>query len=61
MGLIELLVILAIVGVLLWLFNTLVPMDGRIKTAINAIVLLVVFIYILQAFGLIHGFGRVRL
>lgn len=53
--LISLLITLIIVGVMLYLLNTLVPMDARIKTAINVIVLLVVFLYVLQAFGLFSG------
>lgn len=51
--LISLLVTLMIVGVLLYLLNTLVPMDPRIKTAINVIVLLVVFLYVLGCFGVL--------
>ena len=57
---IELIVVIAIVGVLLWCFNTLLPMDGRIKTVINVLVCLCVFLYILQAFGIWHGAPRLR-
>lgn len=50
---ISLLVTLLVVGVLLYLFNLFVPMDGRFKKAINVIVGLIAFLYILQAFGVI--------
>lgn len=50
-----LLITLIVVGVLLYLFNTLVSMDARIKTVINVVVLLCVFLYVLEAFGVISS------
>jgi hypothetical protein len=47
--LIQLLVVLVIIGVLLYLFNTFVTMDPRFKTAINVIVCLIAFLWILSA------------
>ena len=55
---ISLLIVLAIVGVCLYLFNTFVVMDGRFKTAINAIVCLIAFIYILGALTGHNYLGR---
>jgi hypothetical protein len=55
MNLISLVVVLIVVGVLLYVVETLIPMDIRIKRAIEIIVLLGVFLYILQSFGLIGG------
>jgi len=46
--LISLIIVLAIVGCLLYLFNTFVTMDPRFKTAINVLVCLVAFIYVLD-------------
>lgn len=57
---ISLLVTLVIVGVILWLLNTLVPMDGRIKTIINVLVCLFLFLYILQFFGIWSGLPAMR-
>jgi hypothetical protein len=58
MDLLGIIITLAIVGVLLYLFNTLVTMDNRIKTVINVIVLLAVFLWLLCAFHVYcyHGF-----
>ena len=60
--LISFLITLVIVGVVLYLLNTLVPMDSRIKTVINVIVLLCVFLYVLSAFGVIpaHTFPSLK-
>jgi len=45
--------VLIVVGVLLWLVNTYIPMDGKIKSILNAVVVIAVVIYLLQVFGLI--------
>lgn len=61
MSLISLLVVLVVVGLLLYLVNSL-PMDGTIKTVIRVVVVLAVVLWLLEAFGLISGgalrFGR---
>ncbi len=50
-----LLVQLVVIGVLLYLLNTLVPMDQRIKTIINVIVILAVCLWLLEGFGLLSA------
>lgn len=52
------LITLVIIGVILYLLNTLVPMDQKIKTVINVVVLVLVFFYALVSFGVIpaHSF-----
>jgi len=51
MPLINLIVYLAIVGVLLWLVNTYIPMAQPIKTIINVVVVIVVVLWLLRVFG----------
>ncbi len=60
MSLINVLVILIVVGVLLWLVNTYIPMDSKIKSILNAVVVIVVVIWLLQAFGLLGSLGGIR-
>jgi hypothetical protein len=55
MTLIELLVILILIGVGLYLVNSLIPMDAKIKTIINVVVIVVVLLWLLEVFGLIGG------
>jgi hypothetical protein len=55
MTLISLLVALVIIGVGLYLLNTLVPMDAKIRTIINVVVVLAALLWLLEAFGLIGG------
>lgn len=60
MSLISLLIMLVIVGVVLYLINTLIPMDPKIKTIINVVVVIAVCLWLLQAFGLLSGGPAVR-
>jgi hypothetical protein len=53
MPLIHIVGILIVVGVLLWLVNTYIPMDAKIKSILNAVVVICVVIWLLQVFGLI--------
>ncbi|MBI2197599.1 MAG: hypothetical protein HYU42_03220 [Candidatus Rokubacteria bacterium] len=61
MSLIGLVVTLVVVGVLLWLLNSSVPMDGKIKSIINVVVVIVVVIWVLQVFGLLGSFRSIRI
>ena len=60
MSLLTVVVVLIVVGVLLWLVNTYIPMDGKIKSILNAVVVIVVVLWLLQAFGLIGSLNSVR-
>ena len=65
MSLITIVVTLIVVGVLLWLVNNYIPMDGKIKQILNAVVVIFVVIWLLEIFGLLPpmggmNFGRYR-
>jgi hypothetical protein len=53
MPLISVIIVLLVVGVLLWLVNTYIPMDGKIKSILNAVVVIAVVLWLLQVFGLL--------
>lgn len=61
MSLIGLVLTLVVVGVLLWLLNNYVPMDGKIKSIINVVVVIVVVIWVLQAAGLLGSLQNIRI
>jgi len=61
MSLIGLVVTLVVVGVLLWLLNNYVPMDGKIKSIINVVVVIAVVIWVLQAFGFLGSLQNIRI
>ncbi len=60
MPLINVLVALIVVGVILWLINNYLPMDGKIKNILNGVVVVVVILWLLQVFGLIGAISGVR-
>jgi len=60
MPLIQVLLVLIVVGVLLWLINTYIPMAGSIKSILNAVVVIVVVIWLLNVFGLMDNLKSFR-
>jgi hypothetical protein len=61
MPLLNVLFVLIVVGVLLWLVNNYVPMDSKIKSILNAVVVILVVIWLLQAFGLLDSLKRINI
>jgi hypothetical protein len=53
MTLVGIVVVLVVVGLILWLINTYIPMASAIKSLLNIVVFVVVLIWLLQGFGLI--------
>ena len=60
MPLLHLVMVLIVVGVLLWLVNRYIPMQGTIKSILNAVVVIAVVLWILNIFGLFQSFSRIR-
>ncbi|MDP3906535.1 Thivi_2564 family membrane protein [Novosphingobium sp.] len=61
MPLINVVVALIVVGVLLWLINNYLPMDGKIKNILNGVVIIVVVLWLLQVFGVIGALSSFTL
>ena len=55
MSLLTVLLVLIVVGVILWLVNTYIPMDRKIKNILNVVVVIAVVIWLLKAFGLLQS------
>jgi hypothetical protein len=60
MPLLTVVIVLIVVGVLLWLVNTYIPMDGKIKTILNIVVVIVLIIWLLKAFGLFSSVTNIK-
>ena len=50
---VHLLIGLVVIGVVLWLINTYLPMDARIKTVINVVVVLAICLWLLRFAGVV--------
>jgi len=60
MPLLTILIVLIVVGVLLWLINTYIPMDRKIKSILNVVAVIVVVIWLLQVFGVLGSLKNLR-
>jgi hypothetical protein len=60
MPLIHVLIVLVVVGVILWLVNTYIPMDAKIKKILNIVVVIVVVLWLLRAFGILDSLSGIR-
>lgn len=60
MPLLQLVEVLIVVGVVLWLINRFVPMQGSIKSILNGVVVIAVVLWLLNVFGLFHSVARMR-
>jgi hypothetical protein len=53
MSVLTILLVILVVGVLLWLVNAYIPMQSTIKSILNAVVVILLVVWLLDAFGLI--------
>lgn len=58
---IELIVTIAIVGLVVYLITTFIPMPAQFQKAIYIVAAVGLLLYLLSAFGLWSGFGHMRL
>jgi hypothetical protein len=60
MTLIHLVIILVVIGLVLWLINTYIPMQAGIKKILNIVVLIAVIVFLLNLFGIFGDFSSVK-
>jgi hypothetical protein len=60
MPLLQIVMVLIVVGILLWLVNRFIPMQGTIKSILNAVVVIAVVLWLLNIFGLFHSLSRIH-
>jgi hypothetical protein len=61
MPLLQVVIILIVVGVLLWLINSYIPMQATIKKILNAVVVIAVVVWLLNIFGLLDSLLNIHL
>ena len=60
MSLLSLIFVIVLVGVLLWAVNRFIPMDSKIRTILNAVVVILLVVWLLDAFGILGSLSRIR-
>lgn len=61
MPLLQIVITLIVVGVLLWLVNRFIPMQGTIKSILNVVVVVCLAIWLLNIFGVLSSLHSVRI
>jgi len=61
MTLVQIVILLVLIGLVMWLINTYIPMAGAIKSLLNIVVFVVVLIWLLKTFGLIENIPGLRI
>jgi Na+-translocating ferredoxin:NAD+ oxidoreductase RnfA subunit len=54
MSLLTIVLVLIVAGVVLWLVNNYIPMDGKIRRILNIVVVIVVIVWLIKVFGLLN-------
>lgn len=60
MPLLQVVIVLIVVGVLLWLVDRFIPMQGSIKSILNGVVVIAVVLWLLNIFGLLHSLSSIH-
>jgi len=61
MPLIHLIIVLVVVGLILWVINSYIPMQATIKRILNVVVVIAVIIWLLSVFGVIGNISAIRI
>ncbi len=61
MPLLTIVLVLIVAGVLLWLVNNYIPMQRTIKSILNAVIVIVVVIWLLNVFGVLGSLQHLHI
>ena len=61
MSVFYIILVIAVVGLLLWVLNTYVPMQSTVRSILNLVVVVLLIVWLLQVFGLISPILNIRM
>ncbi len=61
MPLMNVFIVLIVVGVILWIINTYIPMDSKIKNILNAVAVIAVIFWLLDVFGFLDVIKGIKI
>lgn len=61
MPLLNVFIVIIVAGVILWLINTYIPMDAKIKRILNALAVIILVIWLLQVFGILGSLKSIKI
>jgi hypothetical protein len=60
MPILQVAITIIVVGLLLWLVNTYIPMDPKIKNILNVVIVIVLVIWLISLFVPLGNLGTIR-
>ncbi|MEX0987051.1 MAG: Thivi_2564 family membrane protein [Bacteroidales bacterium] len=61
MPLLTVIIVILVVGVLLWLVNSFIPMQRTVKGILNAVVIIILVVWLLNEFGVLDNLRNIRI
>ncbi|MBK6283608.1 MAG: hypothetical protein IPF54_14035 [Draconibacterium sp.] len=61
MPVLTILIVIVVTGVILWLVNSYIPMQRTIKNILNAVVVIILVIWLLNVFGVLDSLKSVTI
>lgn len=61
MSLLTVIAAIVVVGVLLYVVNRFIPMDGNARSILNAVVVILLVVWLLKEFGVIAWLDRIHI
>ncbi|MBK6828900.1 MAG: hypothetical protein IPG86_19515 [Chitinophagaceae bacterium] len=55
MPILTIIITLVVAGLILWLINTYIPMDSKIKSILNVVVVILLIFWLLKVFGVLSN------
>ena len=59
MPILTILIAIAVTGVILWLVNSYIPMQRTIKNILNAVVVIILVVWLLNVFGILDSLKNI--
>jgi hypothetical protein len=60
MSLLTIIIVIVLVGMLLWAINQFIPMDSKVRSILNAVVVIVLVLWLLRVFGILGAADNIR-
>ena len=61
MPILTILIVIIVAGVILWLVNSYIPMQRTIKNILNAVVVIILVVWLLNVFGVLDSLKNVTI
>jgi hypothetical protein len=61
MPILTIIIVLIVAGVILWLVNSYIPMQRTIKNILNAVVVIILVIWLLKVFGILSSLQNIHI